>query len=100
MVGIIQTDADELADAPDARADAQAGRQFRKATDIEIAKTLQSLRQEHGAGDIGNDRGQIAKRPFAVEQRGFFTTFLADTQQFHSSILPRLSQAAQPPSMM
>ena len=61
VVGVVQADADELADLPDARTDARrAVRRAAASPDRAVRSRASDVRQQRVAGDVRHDAGQIA----------------------------------------
>jgi len=76
VVGVIEPDANELADAAHARAQAQvllrhACHQWQR-LDVEAAQARQAFGQQRGAADVVNDAREVAHAPRCIEHAGPF----------------------------
>ncbi|WP_165354864.1 hypothetical protein [Tropicimonas sp. IMCC6043] len=67
VVGIVEADADELADMADAGADAAVRVKHRQPGDIGGGDDRQPFIGQHVTGDIADDAGQIADRPVQMQ---------------------------------
>src|SRR5690606_5601353 len=88
MVGIVQPDADELADIGHAGADALAGIEFGQHADIGGADFRQAFGGQRLAADIADDAGEIADGAVLGQDGGLFCALGANAEQFHGSGLP------------
>ncbi len=89
VVGIVQTDADELADVADAGADAGRSVHLGQALRVEARQLGETGLAKRIPGDIRNDALQRADRTVAVHQGWLFLALGADAHQFHSLPLLR-----------
>ena len=67
MVGVVEADADELADRADAGADAARGKGG-KCRRVEAAEALEALRRQDVAGDVVDDAGEVVSSRQFVSQ--------------------------------
>jgi hypothetical protein len=88
VIGVIEPDADELADASDTRPDAFVRRHDGQRRWIELRETCERFGQERIARDIADDAGQVADRAAGIEKAGFFAAGSAVSQQLHESVFP------------
>ncbi|MNL69694.1 hypothetical protein D3C87_1945870 [compost metagenome] len=87
MIGEVEADADELAGAGDAGADA-VDLQFRKGGRIKSGELRQAFRRNRRAADIGDMPGKIADLAFGIENCRLFLARLANTHEFHGDMPP------------
>ena len=83
VIGIIEADADEFADAADAGADAGSAGDERERRRIESGDALEGVGREGFACEIGDYGGEVADLVGFVEQAGFFFAGLTVAQEFH-----------------
>src|SRR5688572_15505968 len=89
MVRVVQTNAEELADASQAGADPRVAVHPGQGRRIQLLQLRQRLRQQDVPPDIGNHTREVADLSVAVEQSGFFTAGSSVSQKLHScSIWP------------
>ncbi|RMS89983.1 hypothetical protein ALP57_200100 [Pseudomonas coronafaciens pv. oryzae] len=79
VVGVVQADADELADLPDAGADTRLTRHQRQACRVKCRKASQAGWAQRIACDIFDVRGEIADLVACIQQAGLFSTFFTVT---------------------
>ena len=83
MVGIVEADADELADPCNARADARAAGNERQALRIGLRQRLQRVGMQVLARDVGDHAGKIADRAGGVDQARLLGTGGPVTDKLH-----------------
>ena len=89
VIGVVEADADELADLADAGADAgltvhaAAACEGRQPRSRSRPRSRQDL-----ARDVGDDAGEVADRAVLVEQAGFLLALWAVAQQLHGFLAP------------
>jgi hypothetical protein len=94
MVGIVETDAQELADIADARPQPRRRVDFGKARRVDFAEPGKRIGTDRRAVDVIHMCRQIADRPRCVDHTGFFLPSRAKSQQFHEiELAPSLSAA-------
>ena len=87
VVGVVQADADELAGAADAGAEAQV--LLRRAGDegergrVKGGEALQGLGRQGSAADVGHMGGKVADLAVCIEKTGFLGALGPVAQQFH-----------------
>ena len=84
MVGVVQADADELADPGDAGADPRSAVDQRQRRRIDLRQPRQRFRQQRVAADVRDDARQIADLATVIEQAGLFLSGGTISEQFHS----------------
>jgi hypothetical protein len=84
VVGVVQADADQLADMGDGRADAHAGLDLRQAQRVNGAQFIERPRIEHPRADIEDVLRQVAQAAISGDQRRFLLAHRAIAQQFHA----------------
>ena len=82
VIGVVQADADELADLPDARADARLARRQRQRSRIDRAQPRETRVGQHIAGQVRHLRDRSRIRPSASSIR-LFLAGRAIAKQFH-----------------
>src|SRR5580704_1716593 len=87
VIGIIQSDGDEVAGLGDARPDARLAFDQRQFFRIELFQLGEAAGREHVTGNIGNDFGQIADAAFGIDHAGLFAARGAVTNELHGSLL-------------
>jgi hypothetical protein len=106
VVGIVQPDADELADAGDARPEPRRALDQRQGGDVDRAEALDRRRRERVAGNIVDMGFERADPSSGIQETGLFLPARAVTQQFHGCRLSvewkpvSVRHIDQPPSMM
>jgi hypothetical protein len=90
VVGIIQSDGDEIAHPADARPDPRLAFDQRQLFRIELFQLGEAARRQGLAGEIGNDLRQIANLAHGVDHAGLFAAGGAVTNEFHGSLLGSL----------
>ena len=80
MVGVVEADADELADLADAGTDAQVARCEGQLGGIQRRELLQGVRQQRGACDVGDMGAEVPDLSILVQQAGLLATFRAIAQ--------------------
>src|SRR5690606_16983309 len=92
VIGIVEADADELADLADARTDARCGGDERQRSGIEALQPRKRFWRKGCAVDVGHMSGEIADIPISIEKARLFRARLSISQEFHVLL--------QPPSMV
>jgi hypothetical protein len=83
MIGVVEADANELADLVDAGADAKVLIKHRKFRRIGGADSAQALGREDEAAEFRHDAAQIAIGAVRMKDGGLFEAGCPDAQQFH-----------------
>src|SRR5690606_24842870 len=83
MVGIVEANADELADIGDAGADALIGVQLGQAVEIGGADLGQALVGQRRAANVVDNACQITDRAVLGQDGGLFCALGANAKQFH-----------------
>ena len=99
MVGIVEADADELAGAGDAGADARLAGNQRQAFGIDLRQLCQRIRIELRAGNIEHMARQVADRAGRIDQSRPLATDFPITNKLHVSLPLNSDQIVQPPSI-
>ncbi len=91
MVGIVETDTDELADPPHARPEAKialrVARHEGQRADVDSGNSGQARRGQRLARNVGHDAGQVANASRCVQQARLFLALGAVAQKFHLDVL-------------
>ncbi|MET3827332.1 hypothetical protein ABIC16_003025 [Sphingomonas sp. PvP055] len=72
VVGIVQADAQELADLADARAEARVAFDRRERLGVELRQIGEDRGRKRGADHVGDLPRQVAERAVGVDQAGAF----------------------------
>ena len=99
MVGIVEADADELAGAGNAGADARLAGDQRQAFGIDLRQRGQRIRIELRAGDIEHMARQVADRARGIDHARPLAADFTITNKFHVSLPLIADQIVQPPSI-
>ena len=83
VIGVVEADADELADIGNAGADAVVAVQLRQGAEVCGGDIGQACRAQGGAADVVDDARQVADGTVFSEDGGLFCALGADTKQFH-----------------
>jgi hypothetical protein len=83
VIGIVEPDTDELADAADASAKARLTRDERQRRGIERAKARKARIGQRVARDVVNVARKIADVSVGVDKTRFFLAFRPKAKQFH-----------------
>ena len=83
VLGVIEADAHEFADAGDARADADARFDERQLFGIDGAEFRQRGVREGSAGNVVDHADEAANLAGSVDEAGFFLTGRTEAKQFH-----------------
>ena len=87
VIGVVEADAEEFADAGDAGADAGVAGDDGQGVGIDAAEVLEGIGQEGRASDVGQDVSERADVAFGVEEAGLFVARVAVAQEFHDGFL-------------
>ena len=100
MVGIVETDADELSRAGDAGTEARLAGDGRQGLRIEPGKAGERRRIQGLAADVGDVAGQIADGAVRIDETGLFGAGGAIANKFHTVLqFNPNGYSVQPPSM-
>src|SRR5262249_18702548 len=88
MIGIVEPDGDEVADAGDARADARLALHQWQLVDRRLADLGETLGRERFACQIRNHLGEIADAALGVDDSGLFAAVRAEADELHGAISP------------
>ncbi len=83
MIGIVQPNADELSYLSNTGSESLRALDDRKRRQIELAKTIDSVREKRLPRDIGDDAGQIANLVVRIQEAGLFPTGRTVAKEFH-----------------
>src|SRR5690606_5540488 len=83
MVGIVETDADELADLADAGADPLVRAQLRQAGGVDRPDFREALVGQGSTGKVGDDAAEVADGAVRGKNGGLFGALGTHAQQFH-----------------
>ena len=86
MVGVVQTDADELARARDRRPEADGIGRPRQACRIDGREARQPRRGQHFTGNVSDNAAEIPDVTILIQQAGPLGPGFAVSQQFHGSL--------------
>ncbi len=95
MIGIVEADADELADAGNARAVTRTGRGEGERRRIDGGDLCQASIGEGIAGDVVDHTGEVADLAIGIDEAGFFSARRAEAEQFHFVFLNKGGEAVQ-----
>src|SRR5450830_1026225 len=84
VIGVVQPDADELADAPHAGAQAGCAGHQGQAGGVDGAQTIEGVRVEGAALDVGHVGRQIPELTRRIQQARFLLARGAIAKQFHA----------------
>ena len=87
MVGVVEADADELADAGDAGPEPRLTVHQRQAGGIERGQLLQRVWIKEPAGNVVDPARGVANAALAVDQTGLLPAYLSKSQKFHVEAL-------------
>jgi hypothetical protein len=83
VVGIIEPDGDEIADAADASADARLALHQRQLFRLELAQLVQARGRQRCTRDVGDHLRQVADAAFLIDHAGLFAAGRAIANEFH-----------------
>ncbi len=100
VVGIVQADADELADPSDAGPDPGIAADGGQVSRVERGNFRQPVGRQHVAGDVVHMGRQVADGAARIEKSGLFLPFRAISQELHPCLFRRGPGAGQPPAAL
>ena len=83
MIGVIQSDRDEIPRSCDRRAKARRLRHFRQNCNVDVAEFRKCVRREVLAFQVRDERREITDRAVPINDTGLFSAGRAEPNKFH-----------------